>query len=645
MGFMHLPLASRLYIIFLGVAGAAATLFALSIPLTRDSDIVLAVFVAVAVATARMNVKIPFTHVHFSVDTAFVFAILMIYGLLPALMADAIGKFILSVGNIKKADSFKVPFNVASGTLSVYAAYLAYYAFNFGQSNQMVVFLLPVICMTIAYYIVNTGTVALAICITENLNPATFWVKNFLPTGLAFLTSGSVATLLFILDLNGGALGFMVTIPVIVLIYFSQKIYTQKEEEAISHIEELERHHLSTIQSLSLAIDAKDEYTHGHVHRVRSYALGLAKKMGIEDEEQLKGISFSSLVHDIGKIAIPDAILNKPGKYSEREFLRMQIHPVVGAEILKSIPLPFPVEKIVRAHHEKWNGRGYPDGLSSTEIPFESRIMAVADVYDAIRSNRPYRPKMEKARAIDIMKKEKGVSLDPDLVDVFLEHLDELEVEAEKEENKIQDIVRASYAGMDFGEEEEEEDDALNREAQRSLLLFNDLAHLLDSGLSLNEMFGRLTTSIGKVVPFSAVAVYLPDDDKLDLLPVFVEGKDDQNLKENTIRVNSGISGWVFTEGTPMVETPDHEEFSHIKPEAIEYKTALAFPLICLNRPIGVVTLYSELPKHFKGEDQDLLMKISPILGPIVKNLMEIEYSDDKDRTSFIDEGIIQPTI
>ena len=627
MGFNELPRLSRQYIVLLVVAAAAALVYAAGIPLVRRPDVMLALYIVLALVTSRITVKIPYTSVHFSVDTAFAFVILIEYGPLPAIVADSLGKVILSAVNIKKNELFKIPFNVSSGILSIYGGYLAYSALFFGPRTEMATYVLPVLGMTVAYYLINTLTVALVICITERLNLVTFWVRNFLPTGIGYLTSGSVATMLFVLQENGGVLSFVVTAPIVALIYFSQKVYAQKEEEAKKHIAELEHLHLSTIKSLSLAIDAKDEYTHGHVHRVRSYAVGLARGLGITDERQLQGIAFAALVHDIGKIAIPDAILHKRGKFSDREFLRMQIHPVVGAEILKSIPLNMPVDKIVRHHHEKWNGRGYPDGLSRTEIPYEARLLAVADVYDAIRSSRPYRPKMERERAVDIMKKERGVSLDAEMVDVFLAHLDDLEVAAEAEESKIQDVVRASYASMQMEDEFADDSDAERSKegAERALYLFNGLAHLFDSGADTGRVLSGLSAAIGKVVPFTAIAtyVYRPADERLAC--VHVDGIDADDLAGNTIEPGTGLSGWVYETRAPRVDNPDADEFPTV-PGAVDlYKSCLAFPVTCMSETVAVVTLYSEMADNFSGEDQDLLMKIGPIVGPILKSLIDAE--------------------
>ena len=133
--------------------------------------------------------------------------------------------------------------------------------------------------------------------------------------------------------------------------------------------------YLSTIETLAMAIDAKDQVTHGHIRRVQTYAIGLARCIGVSDDAQLKAIEAAALLHDMGKLAVPEYILNKPGKLTVAEFEKMKLHASVGADILSEIAFPYPVVPIVRYHHEAWNGSGYPDGLRGTDIPIGARIL------------------------------------------------------------------------------------------------------------------------------------------------------------------------------------------------------------------------------------------------------------------------------
>src|SRR5439155_9339379 len=171
----------------------------------------------------------------------------------------------------------------------------------------------------------------------------------------------------------------------------------------------------------AMAIDAKDQVTHGHIRRVQTFATRLAREVGIRDEKLIRAIEAAALLHDMGKLAVPEYILNKPGKLTEAEFEKMKLHASVGADILSAIEFPYPVVPIVRHHHENWNGKGYPDGLKGTDIPIGARIISVVDCYDALVSDRPYRPKLSEDEALAILLERRGVMYDPLVVDTFLQ--------------------------------------------------------------------------------------------------------------------------------------------------------------------------------------------------------------------------------
>jgi putative nucleotidyltransferase with HDIG domain len=165
-------------------------------------------------------------------------------------------------------------------------------------------------------------------------------------------------------------------------------------EDSKRHVEQLSDLYLSTIETLAMAVDAKDQITHGHIRRVQVYAIELAKLLGVKDERHLKAIEAAALLHDMGKLAIPEHILNKPGKLTAAEFDKMKLHADIGADLLSAVKFPYPVVPIVRHHHEHWNGNGYPAGISGTDIPLGARILSVVDCFDALTSDRPYRPRL-----------------------------------------------------------------------------------------------------------------------------------------------------------------------------------------------------------------------------------------------------------
>src|SRR5690606_2211052 len=218
-----------------------------------------------------------------------------------------------------------------------------------------------------------------------------------------------------------------VILPLMLVVYFTYRWSSKRVEIEREKVQELNRVFLSTVEALALAIDAKDQVTHGHIRRVQRYTIALASALGIRDERQLDAIRAAALLHDTGKIAVPEYILNKPGPLTAAEFERMKVHADVGADILKSIDFPYPVEPIVRHHHEQWDGSGYPAGLRGYEIPLGARILAVVDCYDALTSDRPYRPRLSRQQAEQVLLEKRGKAYDPWIVDEFLRLLDRLE--------------------------------------------------------------------------------------------------------------------------------------------------------------------------------------------------------------------------
>lgn len=184
--------------------------------------------------------------------------------------------------------------------------------------------------------------------------------------------------------------------------------------------QEKENTYLGTVKALLAALDAKDHYTAGHSVRVADFAIQIGRILGLTDD-RLKLLEESALFHDIGKIGIPEQILNKPGRLNPQEFEEIKKHPTIGAQIIGAVDQMTEHSLILRHHHERYDGSGYPDGLAGDSIPLESRILAVADTFDAITSERPYHRALPDTRARAVLRECRGTQLDPQVVDAFLD--------------------------------------------------------------------------------------------------------------------------------------------------------------------------------------------------------------------------------
>jgi len=228
----------------------------------------------------------------------------------------------------------------------------------------------------------------------------------------------ALAGLVSFLNRNIGWQSSLLVLPPIYLMYRSYRLYLEKLETEKKHAEQVSILHLRTIEALALAIDAKDHTTHEHLQRVRVYATEIAKELGLPNA-QLEALKAAALLHDIGKLAVPEHILSKPGRLTAEEFEKMKIHPSVGAEILERVKFPYPVAPIVRCHHEKWDGTGYPRVLKGESIPLAARLFALVDSWDALTSDRPYRAAWAPAKVAKHIKGLAGTHLAPEAVDLF----------------------------------------------------------------------------------------------------------------------------------------------------------------------------------------------------------------------------------
>src|SRR5206468_3800491 len=259
-----------------------------------------------------------------------------------------------------------------------------------------------------------------------------------------------------------------------------------------------------------MAIDAKDDVTHSHVRRVQAYATGLARELGISDAMTLKAIEAAALLHDTGKLAVPEHILNKPGKLTAAEFDKMKRHVDVGADILSLVHFPYPVEPIVRCHHENWDGSGYPRGVRGEAIPIAARILSVVDCFDALTSDRPYRARMTDEAALDILRERSGRMYDPHVVDTFIRVYRDIPVaitETTTEQRDVMQRITQSRHEVDATELPPDVGDS----APTSLLAFVSLSRLVAGEGGLEDVLALSSKLITDVIPGASGAWYLPE--------------------------------------------------------------------------------------------------------------------------------------
>ncbi len=443
-------------------------------------------------------------------------------------------------------------------------------------------------------------------------------------------------------------------LPVFFLPYRAYRLYMDRVEGSLEHAEEMASLHLRTIEALALAIDAKDETTHDHLQRVQVYAMELARELGLSPAEK-EALRAASMLHDIGKLAVPEHIISKPGRLTPEEFEKMKIHPVVGAEILERVRFPYPVVPIVRSHHERWDGSGYPDRLRGEEIPIGSRILAVVDCLDALASDRQYRKALPLDQAVGMVVQDAGRAFDPRVVEIVARRYVELEAMATATRTEglrlNKDVVvqggAAPGAGFEAsdtgtrpsgaGEDQPEFLTLIAAARQEAHALF-ELAQDLGNSLSLDETLSVLSVRLNRLVPFDAMAVYVRRDDHL--VPEFVSGENFRLFASLHIPMGQGLSGWVadnakpIVNGNPSVEPgylDDPSKFSTLR-------SALAVPLHGVNGVVGVMALYHTERDAYTKDHLRILLVVSSKLSLAIENALRYRQAETSATTDFLTE-------
>ncbi len=302
---------------------------------------------------------------------------------------------------------YKRVFNASQYVLSLAASYLVMNFFKLTSFQFDWKSALLYLTVAFVFLVINISMVSFALGAMLNKSAWSIWVSNFrwsAPNSLALVPLGFLLALLY---KNWGALGlFLLFIPLLACRHAFQ-LYVDMREN-----------YLSTVEALVQALEAKDTYTSGHSERVGKLAVAIAEGLEMSDDK-IQSLKYAAVLHDVGKIGVSEIILNKEGKLLDSEWEVIRSHPVMGQTIIKSIKFLFDIGLVVRHHHERIDGNGYPDGIKGIEIPLESRIIAVADTYDAITSDRSYRKGSTHDEAIAELKRVAGTQLDPEIVEIF----------------------------------------------------------------------------------------------------------------------------------------------------------------------------------------------------------------------------------
>jgi len=655
-----MPLRAKAYIAVTAVVGVVVLTTAL---LHWHSDDLLrfACYFSVALLASTMKVVLPGIEGTMSVHFLFVLLGVAEFSLPETLVVGCTAALMQCLWKPKhRMDPAKIVFNIGMTANAIWLTYFAY-QFSAGPLRHSLPLMLGT--ATCTYFLSNTVPVAFAIALAESKSLRGIWAETYFWSFPYYLVGAAMVGLLDFLNRHVGWQSSLLILPVIYWIYRSYRLYLQRlEDEKKSveiekahveaekrHVEEVSALHLRTIEALALAIDAKDHTTHSHLHRVRTYAVEIAKELGLSEEDK-DALRAAALLHDVGKLAVPDHIVNKPGRLTPEEFEKIKIHPVVGAEILEKVAFPYPVAPIVRAHHEKWDGTGYPDGLKGEQIPIGARILAAVDCLDALASDRQYRKALPLDQAMREVAEESGTSFDPRVVKILQRRymeleklaLDKLESAGEAREVATQNVDKGEEPAAGFERSSSQGAgspmDFLSSIAsarQEAQTLF-ELSQELGNSLSLDETLSLVSVRLRKLIPYDSFVGFVLKGNSL--LPEFVSGDNFRAFSSLEIPLGEGLCGWVarnakpILNGNPRVE-PGYD--SDPKPST-DLRSALAVPLEGINQIVGVLALYKVEADAFTTEHLRILQAITSKVALSIENALKFRQAESSATTDYL---------
>jgi diguanylate cyclase (GGDEF)-like protein/putative nucleotidyltransferase with HDIG domain len=648
-----LSIQTKLFVGLTACSGVVALGYALSHWQSHDLPRFLC-YLAVAILASGLKVQLPGIDGTMSVNFLFILLGVMELSLPETLLIGCTASLVQSVWQTRKRlDPIKVLFNVAGMMANASAlTYISYHwlAARFGSNKPILLMIAALV-----FFFANTLPISMVIALTEGKSSRKVWSECYFWSFPYYLVGAAAVGLVGIVNRTAGWETSLLVLPLIYWVYRSYRLYLgrlEAEKDRVEvekrHVEEIASLNMRTIEALALAIEAKDHTTHTHLQRVRTYAVAVAKELKLQDDE-IEALRAAALLHDIGKLAVPEQIINKPGRLTPEEFEKMKVHPLVGAEILERVAFPYPVAPIVRSHHERWDGTGYPEGLAGEAIPIGARILAAVDCLDALASHRQYRPALPLGEAMAKVTEKSGTWFDPQVVEILQGRYVELERMAQMSEDtaapglsKTARVERGLAPATGFERTDPTHGPVDNdflasiASARQEAQTMFELSQDLGVSLSLSETLSVLSMRLRRMIPYDSIAVFVNRNGWL--LPELVSGENFRMLSSLKIRVGEGLCGWVAENCKPIVNGNPQVEAGYVVDPGkhTTLQSALVVPLEGLNGVVGVLAMYHSSRDAFTPDHLRILLAVASKVALSVENALKYQQAESSATTDYL---------
>ena len=647
-----LPVPARIFVC--SVIAVGAVLLAYFFPLNsfRSPELfVLLLMLSSITSVFKVNLPLARSGSTMSVSYAVDFASLLLLGPNETMIVAATSAWSQCTFRIKERNpAYRTFFSMGCLIITVQAAGLVHGWLNdpslrpdAGFDEWIRALPKPLVGAATAYFLINTIMVATAIALSTRQPLVKVWNENFVWSAPSYFV-GAGAAALAVGTFKFVSITWLLPLAAapLYLTYHTYRVYLGRIDDEQRHVREMADLHLATIEALALAIDAKDQTSQSHIRRVQLYAAALARALGMS-ENHIQGVKTAALLHDIGKLAVPEHILSKPGPLTPEEFQKIRAHPKVGADIISAVPFPYPVSPLILSHHERWDGKGYPSGLKGEDIPLGARILSVVDYFDALMAERPYHKAMGFDAAVGLLQQEAGKGLDPRVVDKFIELLPTLQREATTLEQAIRRASASEQQPHAVGKpatgltpepvkKNVFDDIAL---AHREIYALYEIAQAMGTSLGVADTMALISAKLSNLVPFSCAALFLYDEESETLRCRFATGVDAEIIQQISVHTGEGLTGWVARNRRALVNARPSADLEAAGRSDLHtnLQSALVCPLLFSERFIGTLSVYHVDAAYYRDDHRRLLDRVSEQAAAVINNSMLFEQTQEDSLT------------